>query len=978
MPISGTTPILGAVAPNDALDTYPSHLEEYGKGGYRTVANNTSRNEIPPERRKSGMRVYVEDTGVEYTLGPGLGDGDWEVSNRGHQIVDDVSVFGTLAGASLLNGTEFYAKGYASANDGGEGEFYYNSGSSATPVQGIVIATSDNTGRIIRKLGGRGINVRWTGAKGDASTDDTAAFQAAIDYAESLSVVPTVFVPEGDYVISGIELSKASLRGISQSGMYNRTFSFKGGARLTHKIGATSDLITIYPEHMTGIEVSNLDLLGNKESNLKNPATITAVTNRLSFTVTTAQLPTAPASPGSYPYYGECFFFTNNNQYLGAGLVETINYSTGAITLRQYSDHYATDSAASQLLSVGYKVCFSSSLTESASFKVTTGVDSTTAGYNGISIRATNPVWLTTGLRFNNLRIYDFHTGIRNGNVVFNFYRDIWINNCAFAALASAFPGDSRDNLFDSVFIQGFYLKDPSTTASTLENDVFQRTHWGIYGLDSSGNYDQVTVDHTVNGVYVEECLETRVDQILLDNPTVHGIVFGAGFGAARRPQTEWNSVMIRNGNEASKVPTITSPSYALHCFGTNVTAYFGSLSVLPFGTSRYFDALINNTADNNFVIDQLFNTEGITGGTLYSASTTTWFPVINAYHQTNRKVTKHVDGNEVETALNSSMQRKMMLSYWGADQSTGKTITDATIKDYRFYLFPYTNASNPMFTIGGSSQSSRNYVFIGGSDSAAQAATDIRFYTASAVDTTTGTQRGSFEANGDFIVVGKSRLNSVSGPYVSSSGANNYVLTVNGTDALTATSSSLTTPASLTMTGSGSLSVGNGKTIIAGSLATAIDSTGLFFKFGGDSSNGAARTDATNKAARIVCFPYTNSEATLSLIAGSSTSTTNIVSIGGGDSSSRPATRTVFYTGSRSTTTGTEVGSWEENGDFVAKNGIRNGSTTGPKWFQGNGSPEGVVTADKGSLYSRTDGGASTCLYVKESNGSNTGWVAK
>ena len=43
-----------------------------------------------------------------------------------------------------------------------------------------------------------------------------------------------------------------------------------------------------------------------------------------------------------------------------------------------------------------------------------------------------------------------------------------------------------------------------------------------------------------------------------------------------------------------------------------------------------------------------------------------------------------------------------------------------------------------------------------------------------------------------------------------------------------------------------------------------------------------------------------------------------------------------------------------------------------------GTGSPEGVVTASIGTVYRRLDGGASTCLYVKESGTSNTGWIAK
>lgn len=43
-----------------------------------------------------------------------------------------------------------------------------------------------------------------------------------------------------------------------------------------------------------------------------------------------------------------------------------------------------------------------------------------------------------------------------------------------------------------------------------------------------------------------------------------------------------------------------------------------------------------------------------------------------------------------------------------------------------------------------------------------------------------------------------------------------------------------------------------------------------------------------------------------------------------------------------------------------------------------GTATPEGAVTADVGTLFIRTDGGASTVLYVKESGTGNTGWVAK
>lgn len=52
---------------------------------------------------------------------------------------------------------------------------------------------------------------------------------------------------------------------------------------------------------------------------------------------------------------------------------------------------------------------------------------------------------------------------------------------------------------------------------------------------------------------------------------------------------------------------------------------------------------------------------------------------------------------------------------------------------------------------------------------------------------------------------------------------------------------------------------------------------------------------------------------------------------------------------------------------------------TTGTVFLSsGSGSPESVVTAPIGSIYTRTDGGANTTLYIKESGTGNTGWIAK
>lgn len=49
-----------------------------------------------------------------------------------------------------------------------------------------------------------------------------------------------------------------------------------------------------------------------------------------------------------------------------------------------------------------------------------------------------------------------------------------------------------------------------------------------------------------------------------------------------------------------------------------------------------------------------------------------------------------------------------------------------------------------------------------------------------------------------------------------------------------------------------------------------------------------------------------------------------------------------------------------------------------GVHYRNGTGSPEGVVTAPVGSVYTNKSGGAGTTLYIKESGSGNTGWIAK
>ena len=92
-------------------------------------------------------------------------------------------------------------KGYYYPNDGGGGIFYWDADSVAAPDGGLVIAPNDSeTGRYIRVCENDYRNVKWFGAVGSGSSNDTAAIKRAV---ESLPETGgTLCFPGGTYCIT--------------------------------------------------------------------------------------------------------------------------------------------------------------------------------------------------------------------------------------------------------------------------------------------------------------------------------------------------------------------------------------------------------------------------------------------------------------------------------------------------------------------------------------------------------------------------------------------------------------------------------------------------------------------------------------------------------------------------------------------------------------------------------------------------------
>lgn len=75
--LKGALPIAGFISPTDILDTYPTHRDDYGYGGHRTVNDTAARDAISPLRRVPGMLCYVSDISTFYTLYGGTDNTDW-------------------------------------------------------------------------------------------------------------------------------------------------------------------------------------------------------------------------------------------------------------------------------------------------------------------------------------------------------------------------------------------------------------------------------------------------------------------------------------------------------------------------------------------------------------------------------------------------------------------------------------------------------------------------------------------------------------------------------------------------------------------------------------------------------------------------------------------------------------------------------------------------------------------------------------
>ncbi len=186
----GTTPVFTPIAPNDALDTYPSHLSKYGKGGLRSVATIIERDAIASQRREAGMLVYVVADGMTYKLDDDLINWTAWLMGTGNHVAS-ISALQSIPTADLPTGFEVKVRGRNDPGDWGppRSAIWYEGSVEAADTNFVFSGTGGNW--IFPDRDSDELDARWFGVVGYTNVkrneavqvNSATAFQAAVDYA---------------------------------------------------------------------------------------------------------------------------------------------------------------------------------------------------------------------------------------------------------------------------------------------------------------------------------------------------------------------------------------------------------------------------------------------------------------------------------------------------------------------------------------------------------------------------------------------------------------------------------------------------------------------------------------------------------------------------------------------------------------------------------------------------------------------------
>lgn len=227
--------------------------------------------------------VVLDAAGSAAVYGNGI-IREYVTDSLGNLISDGVTTAVTAVNtftnmAALRANTTTYAatttvavNGYYTISDDGEGYFIFASTDTTSSDNGGTTVVDAIGQRWYRQTNGVAWSVKWFGAKGDGSTDDTARLQVACTAINAVG--GTLYFPAGKYLItgSGIKIDKSAMSlltditrvNIKGAGMGNTVLSYTGtGACFTY-LGSTSGSGAGASGFFT---MSDMQIIGSSTSN---------------------------------------------------------------------------------------------------------------------------------------------------------------------------------------------------------------------------------------------------------------------------------------------------------------------------------------------------------------------------------------------------------------------------------------------------------------------------------------------------------------------------------------------------------------------------------------------------------------------------------------------------------------------------------------------------------------------------------------
>jgi hypothetical protein len=136
--------------------------------------------------------------------------------------------------------------GYSSPGDGGGGVFYWDTSAGSADGGIIVASTTSSSGKWHRVSDNtQWVNPRWFGCKCDGTTDDTAAFQAALNAAVAQGM--ELVIPQGRLRLTsavstatGSGSRRLQIRGL---GLETSTILLDGTSSLTFHMGDVGEYV---------------------------------------------------------------------------------------------------------------------------------------------------------------------------------------------------------------------------------------------------------------------------------------------------------------------------------------------------------------------------------------------------------------------------------------------------------------------------------------------------------------------------------------------------------------------------------------------------------------------------------------------------------------------------------------------------------------------------------------------------------------